>query len=367
MATPHPGQILDNELAKRKISQKDLAIMMGKTAPLINGILKGDKNLTVEIALLLEAALTDGPTAAEWMRMQYDFELETEKQKESTTHRAELIRKWMMIREHVNVSSLKKRLALGSDMEGNISQVFSAMGVTSITEFEERAQSYGGRFKMSTTVQTSPENLLTWTLIAKNDSNSIELEDTFSKDKLPELQGKLNEVFYRNEDTEEKVKALLNSYGIKFINNCKRLDQVPVDGFSFWHGPNPTIVVTKRMDRIDNYAFTIMHELGHIALHLTSDCKRDFIDLDNKIQHFTNDEDQANEYATKALWFGLHPNQIFASIEEPFAAGKALRRISRNHRVNLGIVTGQFQYYCSKKADISKPYAICRNFLEHVQ
>lgn len=57
---------------------------------------------------------------------------------------------------------------------------------------------------------------------------------------------------------------------------------MPVDGYSFWEGDNPTIVITKRLNRIDNFAFVLFHELGHICLHLLDEKNRnqDFIETD---------------------------------------------------------------------------------------
>lgn len=49
-----------------------------------------------------------------------------------------------------------------------------------------------------------------------------------------------------------------------------KFDKTPIDGFSFWQGENPTIVLTLRLNRIDNYAFALLHEIYHVYMHLST-------------------------------------------------------------------------------------------------
>ncbi len=197
-------------------------------------------------------------------------------------------------------------------------------------------------------------------------SNKITLNTEFLPNRIPELIDKLNDVFYSNVSVIEKTEQLLNTYGIKYIYNEKRLDKVPVDGFSFWKGDNPTIVTTQRMNRIDNFAFTIMHELGHIVLHLERDSKHNFIDVDKSIMVNDEKEHQANEFATKALWNGISPEEAFSEIENPYGAAYDLRYIARNNRMNVGIVTGQYHHFCQERNIVKNSYAICRDLIAKI-
>ena len=51
----HPGEVLKCELDERGMSQKELADVIGKATPVINDIIKGKRDINVEIAVLLEA------------------------------------------------------------------------------------------------------------------------------------------------------------------------------------------------------------------------------------------------------------------------------------------------------------------------
>jgi HTH-type transcriptional regulator/antitoxin HigA len=64
------------------------------------------------------------------------------------------------------------------------------------------------------------------------------------------------------------VKDYLQSYGIHFVIE-QHLLKTYVDGASFKaHDDKPVIVLTLRHDRVDNFWFTLLHELGHVTKHL---------------------------------------------------------------------------------------------------
>ena len=71
----HPGVILEQELKESGLSQKDLSDAIGKSAPVISDIIKGRRNISPEIAYLLEAVI-DGISAEEWLALQNQYDLD---------------------------------------------------------------------------------------------------------------------------------------------------------------------------------------------------------------------------------------------------------------------------------------------------
>lgn len=59
------------------------------------------------------------------------------------------------------------------------------------------------------------------------------------------------------------------------------------------------IGLTLRHDRLDNFWFTLFHEVGHVLLHLGKDEDRFFDDTESGDQ--SRLEDQANEFASQHL------------------------------------------------------------------
>ena len=129
------------------------------------------------------------------------------------------------------------------------------------------------------------------------------------KEKLPEFaDDQLDDKFFREllRFSQYKkgvllVKEYLNKYGIHFIL-LPSLSKTYLDGASF-NAPNgsPVIGMTLRYDRLDNFWFTLFHELGHVVLHLAKGVDRAFFDETDGQDHGDPEEKAANEFARNTL------------------------------------------------------------------
>lgn len=351
-----PGQFVQEALEAKSIKQKDLSLMLGKSASVINDIIKGKRSVNAEIAILLEA-VTD-IKAMVWMSYQSTYVLQKAQQDLEITHRYNRIKDWFKIQPFINVSILKKQLGVKDTIEF-VEELLSYARVNTAEEFCELPESIMSKFRKSEKMQTDVQNLFTWTLIARHMSSEIYLPCTFDSTKIDKISDQLNNIFYHNYQVEEKVQTLLNHYGIKYLK-IKNFEKTPVDGYSFWDGNNPTIVVSRRYDRLDNYAFNIFHELGHIVLHLKSNSTSNFIDANgNSSCEDNREEREANDFAQKHLRRGVQLDRMFARWSSPFSAVNFLKGLSSTYKINLGILIGQYQKYCEN-------YTICRNLLEKI-
>lgn len=71
--SPHPGEILREELKARGLTQLACAVMIGRSPQVVNLIIKGKKNITADTALDLEQGL--GISAEFWVRVQAEHDL----------------------------------------------------------------------------------------------------------------------------------------------------------------------------------------------------------------------------------------------------------------------------------------------------
>jgi len=69
-----PGEYLHEEIEARGISQKTLAMRMGRPVNTINEIINGKKAITAETALQLEAVMPEIP-ARFWLNLETDYQL----------------------------------------------------------------------------------------------------------------------------------------------------------------------------------------------------------------------------------------------------------------------------------------------------
>lgn len=87
----HPGEMIKDEIEYRGISQRKLAAQMGISHTLLNEILNGKRAVSVQYALLFEAAL--GIPAHIWIRQQTQYDMQVAKSDESFLERLANIRK----------------------------------------------------------------------------------------------------------------------------------------------------------------------------------------------------------------------------------------------------------------------------------
>ena len=87
----HPGTMIKEEIEYRGISQKKFAAQTGISYTVLNEVLNGKRPVSIEYALLFEAAL--GIDAGLWIRMQAEYDMQTTKQNATFSKRLEKIRK----------------------------------------------------------------------------------------------------------------------------------------------------------------------------------------------------------------------------------------------------------------------------------
>jgi HTH-type transcriptional regulator/antitoxin HigA len=74
------------------------------------------------------------------------------------------------------------------------------------------------------------------------------------------------------------AREFLNRSGIHFITE-KHLPRTHLDGAALWvKTDHPVIALSLRHDRLDNFWFTLCHELAHVSLHLEKDSGNSFVD-----------------------------------------------------------------------------------------
>lgn len=87
----HPGELVKEELECREIKQKDFAKKFGLSYSALNEVLNAKRPITIEFALLLEAAL--GINADLLVRMQTDYNMQMARKNSSLLEKLNNIKK----------------------------------------------------------------------------------------------------------------------------------------------------------------------------------------------------------------------------------------------------------------------------------
>ncbi|MBT2160550.1 helix-turn-helix domain-containing protein [Zobellia barbeyronii] len=308
----HPGLILNKALEDKGLSQKELASKINVAHSLLNNILKGKRNINVNIAISLEAAGLNNATY--WMSKHMEYLLYQAKNDSVVNKKKEAIETWDIIEREslIPLEYFKKHVDVNSS--DDLQNIFDIYKVKNIQELKGVLDNYSlTYFRKSTKFAESRNNVIAWSLLAEMKANEMEVK-TFDKSTEKTLIKELKNCFRKNQNTVKNTKKILANHGIKF-DVLDRPQKTPVEGKSFISGNNPAIFLSLKYKRLDNFAFTIMHELGHVYKHLTKSKYRRasfFINNANmKLEEFEADNYAQNNLIKLDIW-----NEFYMSNEE---------------------------------------------------
>ncbi|MCF8222820.1 MAG: HigA family addiction module antidote protein [Bacteroidales bacterium] len=333
----HPGMVLRDELAERGIKQRDFAFEISMKPTMLNEILKGKRSITADISILLEKAL-DIP-ADFWMNYQTQYEIDLARIKERNIIKAQNHEYWKIIKQYVPVKFYRKEGVLSDDIVkdiDNIKQIYRANSIDDIVNDFAKYKS-AAFFRKSEKLQINKVNVYGWTKLASWQAEKENVSD-FNPKNFLQLKDELHNIFYENINVRSKTKNVLAKHGIKLIF-LKKFEKTPIDGYSFWTSSNPAIALTLRHKRIDNFAFTIFHELGHIFKHLNKDKTIEFIDLESKVASKTiNIEKEADEFAQTNLISQSQWNELdsLTNLDD-----QQIISFSKKYSINPAIILGR--------------------------
>jgi len=178
-----------------------------------------------------------------------------------------------------------------------------------------------------------------WLFRSRKLARAVQVGDRFNDTSLARAVERLKMLQHIPQEARHVARALADA-GIRFLI-LEPLPGTKIDGASFWlDNDSPVIVLSMRFDRIDNFWFTLMHEVGHLK-------KRDgALDVDLRI---SQDEDQkplkeqeADAFASASL---IEPAKLegFIARVGPLYSLTRLTAFAAANEVHPGIVVGQLQ------------------------
>lgn len=121
------------------------------------------------------------------------------------------------------------------------------------------------------------------------------------------------------------------------------LPGMSVDGASFHIArAGPVLSLTLRYDRLDNFWFTLLHELGHIVLHLSTPERDVYIDsLDEAVSDETEAEAEADAFAKDAL---VPRDTWLRSDARRLGSEASVKSLAKQLGIHPAIVAGRIRY-----------------------
>ncbi len=337
----HPGEVLKDELQARNITQKEFALLTGIQQTQLNEIIKGKRGINADIALLIGKALE--MDARLWLNLQNDYELDVARINEKNKERLTAISQWEMVKPYIPEKFFKKQGKITGNPVQDIPVVKEIYGVQN---FEQLAGVYSqpkyARFRKSGKLTIDKVNLIGWAQLVNYEASKINVKEFDARNQI-QLTGELKAIFRKNVETVESARSVLTAYGIKFII-LSHPEKCAVDGVSLWSNGNPAIGISLRHKRIDYFAFTIMHELGHIFLHLVNNNTAEFIDLerdaDNASYKKSKEEKEADQFSKNNLINNEEWAEYIA--DHPHFYEEDIMTFARKMEIHPAIVLGRY-------------------------
>lgn len=323
-----PGHFIKMALDRRGWSQGDLAEITGKTAAAISELINGRRALTPEMAVFLGEAFNT--SADVWMNLESAYRLSQVKTPNGTSpvrQRAQLYAKVPPLKDMI-----KRNWIEASDdpevLTDRILRFYERDNLEQDFTFQYAARKSGPYD------EDRPE-LVAWLVRARQLARTLTVSKPWKSINMRPLINELKDLMARPEETRH-VPGIAAHYGIRLVI-VEPISRSKVDGACFWLSEeDPVVALSLRFDRIDNFWFTLLHEIAHVGRHDGS------VDLD--IQDPGSDkapqEKAADEFAANTL---VPRDQLldFKNRNSPLYTRRLVRAFAARLTVHPGIVVGQ--------------------------
>ena len=328
-----PGEFIKEEMEARSWTNEDLAQVLGLNPKTISELLNNKQRITIDTAKILGKAFGQSPQY--WLNLDNNYRLRLkENNNESEVEIKSKIYERMPVNEMIKKGWIKK-FSNTKELK-NIFMEFWQLDDFNIDWLD--SLSVPNCRKSDAYNNLNKYFILTWTQKAKLTSEKFNAPK-FNKKALKELSNEITDYSMLKTGVSKFIHEL-NKLGVKFFS-LNHLPRTYLDGAAFIHDGSPVIVYTKRYDRLDNFWFTIAHEIGHILLHIKNE--NDIYIDDLKTEGEFKYETEANEFAgeilrTKEILDYFSEYKQYTSEFRVIAAADELK-------INPAIIVGMLKYY----------------------
>jgi HTH-type transcriptional regulator/antitoxin HigA len=343
----------------REWTQEDLSDILGITPKHLNKILQDKQPITLEMAKGLERVF--GSSAQYWINLDagYRLWLAEEKATENTQDEVNIKK---IIFERMPISDMLKKGWLKqfrdvNDMEAQVlkfwswsSLDFSRLDREYLPFLARRSDAYNNQFRASYAI--------TWYQMARNIAKK-RVEKAYKRSELKTLYDRIH-TFTRKKDGINQFIDELYRVGVIFFV-LPHLQKTYLDGASFLIKTNPVVVYTARYKRIDNFWFTVAHEIAHVLKHL-SKRKLPFV-LDNFSNPVSDSiEAEANEMAAGKL---RHPEILdYLNPYLNYLTASKIKECAKDLDLHPSIIIGKLAH--DELLSYRNVYLFNDNVLEHI-
>ncbi len=321
----HPGEYIKDGMEAVGWTQDDLAEILGRSRQHVNRLLLGKTAITPVTAHELAKAFCTTPEL--WMNLQTSYELAVAQKEDNDIQRRAKIYSKIPIRD------VRARQWIGEtrsidDLEDAVCRLLRISDISQEPTLKAAA-------RMSTNYgQPANGAQMAWMCRARELAEMCNVAQ-FNQSDFEHGITDLRSLAGNPEDVR-RVPKVLAELGVRFVL-LEHLPKSKMDGVAFWVNDSPAIALSLRFDRLDNFWFTLMHELVHIKY-------QDVTVIDVELEHIPTglpeEEKRANDEAADIL-IPKDKLESFIKRVHPLYYRDRVMEFARARGVHPSIVAGQ--------------------------
>jgi HTH-type transcriptional regulator/antitoxin HigA len=326
-----PGEILQEALEDRDMSQSELARRMSRPIKTINEIVNGKAAITPDTAIQLE--LTLGVSATFWNNLEaaYREHLARERAQAELAANAAWVDAFPVkeLAEHNLIDP-------GPSKAETLASLLRYFGMSSPSAWENHWLAPAASFRSSPAFESSPHAVAAWLRWGERAAAEIKTQP-FDGARLREVLAEIRGLTRREPfaQTLADVQRLLASAGVALVVTPE-VGKTRLSGAARWLATDKAIIqLSLRHKTNDHFWFSLFHE----ARHLLGRKRIDFIDADVSDDR-DDDEVEADRFARDTL---IPPKDYSAFVSAGSFTEQAIRGFARSQGIAPGIVVGRLQ------------------------
>lgn len=330
-----PGDIIKDEMEFNGWAQKDLAEILDLSEKHVSQLLSNKVPITLSMARLLSSAFKQSPEF--WINLDVKYRTSSEEDSQclEAKERAQIF-SVMPIRDMQKKGWLPKekdKLIEAVKKFWRISRLDFSMLDTWVTKAcYKSSEAFSSKFNAFFA--------RAWVQKLLSEAEKIKGVPLYDSRKLTKLAENLA-AFTIQRDGIELFIAELKKTGVIFLV-LPHLEKTYTDGAACWINNNPIIALTGRFSRIDNFWFTMAHEIGHVLRHQDRLKDNIFIDsTDNEDLLENRGESEANGFAYEKLHYP-QIRHFFKGIGR--ITELRIKECEQTLGINSGIIVGYLQH-----------------------
>jgi HTH-type transcriptional regulator / antitoxin HigA len=327
-----PGEFIRDELEARGWTQTDLAEILGRPLKAVSEILTGKRAITPETATGLGEAFGVDPQF--WMNLESAYRLSKVDSKAGEVSRRARLYALAPVQDMIRRHWIND----AEDIDGLEREVLEFFGVVSVEEVASLEINAAAR--KSTSYEDTTPAQRAWFCRVRQIARTLEVSE-YREDKFQQFLGDLRRLT-SSEQQAKTVPRLLAEFGVRFMI-VEHLPRTRIDGAALWLDKHsPAVALSIRLDRIDCFWFTLLHELGHIFHGHSQGIDNGIVGDAPPAGEIPEREQVANDFARDHLIPRQEIDSFIARVRPTYSRVR-INQFADRIKVHPGIVVGQLQ------------------------